>query len=630
MQAFREMVRGWLGKTLLGLLLIPFALVGIESYFNPSADPVVATVDGEEITKSLLDKAFENQKQQAQARLGADAVLSADQLATLRERVLNSLVQRELLLASAKASGYRVSDAVVQKLIRETPTFQEAGKFSESRYIQVLSQIGETPATFPARAQSEILSAQRVAGLLQSAFVTEAEVSALVALDAQRRDADVVAVPASRHLADVTVTPAEIQAYHAKDDARFIQPEQVVISYVQLDRARFLATATVTPEALKARYAERAKASASGEERQASHILIAVADKSQDGAARQRIDALAAQLAKGADFAALAKANSQDPGSAINGGDLGFAGRGLFVPEFEKALFALAKPGDVSPVVKSPFGYHLIKLTNIKQPAIPSFESLKPSLEAEVRQISADEQYGQLVEKLDAAFYEASDLKGVATREGLTVQTSPLIARQGAAGVLAERKVLEAAFNEELIKERKNSSAIALRDGSTVWLHVEQHQAERKRPLAEVSGVITDQLRHDKAVAKALVDAQALAKEATGQSLAAMAARRGLSVVSLKEVARRGSTLDDQLQPLIFKAPRPVGATLQPTAFKTDDGAVVLAVSAVKSGPALPVEQRNAMRGMLSQNRGQQELQDVIGLLREQASVKRVEAPAKP
>ena len=615
------MVRGWLGKTLLGLLLIPFALVGIESYFEGGKEVVVAEVDGREISRTLLDKAFDNQRQQLQARLGPDASLTPAQQKQLRERVLNSLVQRELLLASAKDAGYRVSDAALQQLIQETPTFQENGRFSQARYVQVLSQIGESPTTFPNRAREEILTSQRVTGLLQSAFVTPVELDQLGGLDSQLRDVSYVLVPAARHLAAVSADDAEIKAAYDKDSQRFMQPEQVSVSYIQLKRDAFLAAAKVTPEALQARYDERVKAMGAGEERRASHILIAVNDKSPDAAARKRIDELAGEVAKGADFATLAKASSQDPGSAVNGGDLGFASRGMFVPEFEKALFSLAKPGDVSAVVKSPFGYHLIKLTEIKQANVPSFATLRPELEKEVRMAQADEAYTQAAEKLDSALYEAGDLSEPARAAGLAVTTTPLFDRKGGDGLIAERKIIEAAFSDDLVKDGKNSGAIGLRDGSTVWLRVARHLPARKLPLAEVREVIAARVKLDKALAKSLADAEALVKASATQPLAAAAQAAGLSSASQADVGRQTPMPSAQLLREAFRAPHPVQGKAQAIAVKLGEGAAVIMVTAVKPGAALAGQQRKATQAMLAENRGQQELQDVLGYLRAKAKV---------
>lgn len=626
MQAFREMVRGWLGKTLLALLAIPFVFVGLESYFGSSGDPEVASVNGTAISKSLLDRAVDNQRQQLLARMGEGATLTPEQQAELRNRVLDNLIERELLLGSAEGAGYRVSEQTLQKLIRDTPTFQADGKFSPERYAQVLSQIGESPSTFPERARQEILAAQRVGGWLQSAFITSAELDMLARLDNQQRDVEYVVVPAERFLATVAVTPAEIDAYYRKEARRFTLPEQVSVAYIQLARDRFVkeAASAVTEDAIKARYEERLKALAAGEERQASHILITVSDKVSDAQAKAKADALARQVAEGADFAALAKANSQDPGSAATGGDLGYAGKGMFVPEFEQALFALKQAGDVSPVIKTPFGYHLIKLTDIRASAAPSLASLRGELENEVRQTRADELYGQAVEKVDALVYEAADLQEPAASAGAAIQTTPLFTRQGSDGLAGERKVIEAAFSDDVLLEGKNSGGITLADGSTVWLRVAKHEKERRVPLAEVTEVITGKLKQDKAVAEARKLAETMVKTAGKDGLAAAAAAQGLRVAVQAGITRRTEMPSQELLRDIFRAPHPVNGKPQATVVGLGaGGAAVVAVTAVKPGAVFAGNERLSTQSMVAENRGQQELQDMLAWLRAEADVEK-------
>ncbi len=622
MQAFRDVVRGWLGKTMLGLLALPLVLVGMESYFGGNSEVIVAEVDGHEISRSLLDKAFENQKQQLLARSGADAALTDAQQKQLRERVLNSLIQRQLLLTSAKDAGYEVSDATIQTLIQSTPTFQEAGKFSPARYAQVLSQIGETPATFPDRAREEILTSQRVSGLLMSAFVTPVELDQLSGLDSQQRDISYAVVPASRFMGQVQVSDAQVKAFYDQEQTRFSRPEAVSVNYLTLSRDAFQAQVKLDPAMVKARYDERVKALSGAEERQAAHILIAVDDKVKDADAKARIDALAKQVAEGADFAVLAKANSKDPGSAANGGDLGFTARGQFVPEFDKALFGLAKVGDVSPVVKSPFGYHLIKLLAVKQPAIPSVAQLQGELEKEVRATQADELFTQTVEKLDAAVYESADLQGPAKSFALTVQTSPVFDRRGADGLWHERKILDAAFSDDLIKERKNSSALTLKDGTTIWLSLASHEPARKLPLSEVTAVIRLKLQLDQALTLAVKEAESIAKASTTVGIPGAVAKAGLTLESKSAVTRREPQLDPALLRDAFRAAPPVAGKPQATVVKLANAAAVLAVTAVKPGPVLTGSQRTATQTMLGENRGQQELQDVLGYLRDEAKIK--------
>lgn len=632
MQAFREMVRGWLGKTLLALLAIPFVFVGLESYYGSSGDPEVASVNGTAISKSLLDRAVDNQRQQLLARMGEGATLTPEQQAELRNRVLDNLIERELLLGSAEGAGYRVSEQTLQKLIRDTPTFQADGKFSPERYAQVLSQIGESPSTFPERARQEILAAQRVGGWLQSAFITSAELDMLARLDNQQRDVEYVVVPAERFLATVAVTPAEIDAYYRKEARRFTLPEQVSVAYIQLARDRFVkeAASSVTEDAIKARYEERLKALAAGEERQASHILITVSDKVSDAQAKAKADALARQVAEGADFAALAKANSQDPGSAATGGDLGYAGKGMFVPEFEQALFALKQAGDVSPVIKTPFGYHLIKLTDIRASAAPSLASLRGELENEVRQARADELYGQAVEKVDALVYEAADLQEPAASAGAAIQTTPLFTRQGSDGLAGERKVIEAAFSDDVLLEGKNSGGITLADGSTVWLRVAKHEKERRVPLAEVTEVITGKLKQDKAVAEARKLAETMVKTAGKDGMAAAAAAQGLRVAAQVGITRRTEMPSQELLRDIFRAPHPVNGKPQATVVGLGaGGAAVVAVTAVKPGAVFAGNERLSTQSMVAENRGQQELQDMLAWLRAEADVEKTAVSAE-
>lgn len=621
MQAFRDVVRGWLGKVMLGLLVLPLVLVGMESYFGGNSEVIVAEVDGHEISQTVLDKAFENQKQQLLARSGPDATLTDVQQKQLRERVLNSLVQRQLLLDSAKVAGYQVSDATIQTLIQSTPTFQEAGKFSPARYAQVLSQIGETPASFPDRAREEILTSQRVSGLLMSAFVTSAELDQLSSLDSQQRDISYVLLPASGFMAQAVVSDAQVKAFYDQEQKRFSRPEVVSVNYLSLSRDAFSAQVKLDPALVKTRYEERIKALSAAEERQAAHILIAIDDKIKDADAKAKIDALAKQVAAGADFAALAKANSKDPGSAANGGDLGFTARGQFVPEFDKALFDLAKAGDVSAVVKSPFGYHLIKLLAVKQPSVPSFAQLQGELEQEVRVAQADELFTQTVEKLDAAVYESADLQGPAKSFNLSVQTSPVFDRQGGDGLWRERKILDAAFSDDLIKERKNTSALTLKDGTTVWLSLARHEPSRKLPLAEVTPVIRAKLQLDQAVALAVKAADAIAKASASTSFAAAAANTGLTVQTSAAVTRRDATLNPELLREAFRVAPPTAGKAQTAVVKLGDAAAVVAVTAVKAGPLLADSQRLSAQTMLGENRGQQELQDVLGYLKAEAKV---------
>jgi peptidyl-prolyl cis-trans isomerase D len=388
-----------------------------------------------------------------------------------------------------------------------------------------------------------------------------------------------------------------------------------------LDRSRYLTDAKVTPEAIKARYELRVAALSGAEQRQASHILITIDDKTNDAAAKLKIDSIAAELKAGANFATVAKAQSKDPGSAAQGGDLGFAGKGMFVPEFEQALFALKQAGDISPVVKTPFGYHLIKLTAIRSEAPPSFASLQQTLTSEVRQAQADDAYNKAVESLDAKVYEAPDLRELAKTAGLPIEQSPVFNRRGGEGLFAERKIVDAAFNDEQTKDRRNSGAITLSGGRTVWLHVSQYIAARKQPLSEVKAQLTAELLTQKSLAKAMEQAQALVKRSASEPESAWLADAKVSITSADDITRNNQELAPELLSAIFRAPAPTKDTLQWAAFTLRDSVALVQITSVTAKSALVGPERQATMGLLAQNQGQQELQDTLALLREETKV---------
>jgi peptidyl-prolyl cis-trans isomerase D len=458
MEGFRNLVKGWLGKALLVLLIVPFAIVGVESYFTGGGRVVVAEVNGEKIHQPELDQQVERQRQQMMAQMAERGGNPADiDVAKLRKQVLDGMISRLLLTQASKKSGYLVSDAMVVKLIREIPAFQEEGKFSQSRYEQMLRQIGEDPATYPAKAKQELAYSMLIAGLGQSAFVTRAEIDRLASLEAQRRDIHYAIVPAARFLSEVTVSEADIKAFYEANTKRFTTAETVSIDYITLTRDGFLAKATVSEDDLKSRYEEKVKDVASNEQRQAQHILITVEDKAKDAAALKKIQEVEKRARAGEDFGKLAKEFSQDTGSVTTGGDLGFAGRGQFDPAFEKSLFSLAQ-GEVSAPVRSQYGYHLIKLNKIQAEAAPSFASLRTQLEQEVRLAKAEELYAEQVEKLDAAVYEAADLKEPSAAFDLAVASTGQFVQTGGEGIAAQRKIVDVAFSDDLLKDGKKLS----------------------------------------------------------------------------------------------------------------------------------------------------------------------------
>ena len=625
MQAFRDLVRGWLGKFLLGLLMIPFAIVGIESYFVGGKAAPAATINDEEISQNDLDRSVDQQRQRILASMGEQPDASRLDLVILRQEVLKGLIDRALLSQQAKKVGFLIDDVTISRLIQETPAFQENGVFSETRYQQVLRNMGEDAANFPAKAKKEIAVSQLASGINQTAFVSAKELDALSALDNQKRDIHLVVINAAPYLASVKVLDDEVNKYYKANSAKYTTEEKVSVDYMVLGAELFTDKVLLTDADVEARYAEKLKALESNEQRRASHILINIDDKTKEADALAKIKGLEKRIQAGEDFGALAKEFSQDQGSATNNGDLGFAGKGMFVPEFEKSLYAL-KVNEVSAPVKTQFGYHIIKLIEVQKAPVPTMAELRPSLEAEVRTAKSEELYAEAVEKMDALAYESSDLKEGAKQYVMTLQTSPLFSKQGGEGLAANRKVVQAAFSDDVLKEGKNSSALALDDKHSVWIHLNKHEPARVKPLAEVATEIKSTLQLEKASALAKAEADAITKEVnSGKSSTEVAANHKIQWLDFVATARTANAPTADLLKVAFRLPNPKANTWTAEATSVAKDYAVVALSKIDAGAStLTAEQKKQFMTSLATARGQQELQDYVTYLRSTAKIKEV------
>lgn len=628
MQAFREMVTGWLGKSILAVVTLLLAVTGVEMYFAGGGKDIAAKVNGTEILQPQVDELVERQRQQLLAQ-GVNAA-NVD-LAALRRDVLNGIISRELLVQQASKDGYLISDSAVYKLIREVPAFQEDGKFSQQRYEQVLIQNNENPAAYPAKAKRELSYSLLIAGLSQSGFVTRDEVERLTILDSQKRDIHVAVVPAARYLAEVSVSDDDVKKFYETHPARFTTKETVELEYISLKRDDFLAKATPSEDDLKARFEEKVKANEANEQRQAQHILITVDGKTKDADALKKIQDIEKRARAGEDFAALAKEFSQDPGSVASGGDLGYAGRGQFVPEFEKALFDL-KAGEISAPVKTQYGYHLIKLNQVQEPEPLDFAKLRQELLAEAREGSADELFSEQIDKLDAAVYEAADLKEPAEKFGRPIlNTMPFTQEGDTAGLATHRNVVTAAFGDEVLRDGRNSQHLQLPDGSVVWIRVATHSPARLQPLAEVSAQVRNSLLLERASEKARQVADNAAKAlADGKSLVDVSAEAKLVWQAHAAATRRTPLGVQEAQQVAFRLPRPAEGKVSADRFAQETSWVVVAVSKVEEGQPAADGQVAQLRNVLSENRTQLEFQDYTRSLRERGKVTLKERSSQP
>jgi peptidyl-prolyl cis-trans isomerase D len=628
MEAFREMVTGWLGKTLLMLMTVPFALFGVYSYLDGGGSRALAAeVNGKPIYQADFDKALQSQKAKVLQQLGPTADPSKIDEQKLRKDVLKLLVNQELLTQDANQHGFLVSDSYIAKLIEQEPGFKdENGKFSTARYTDALRRAGEDPATFPTKAKAQIATAELVSGLNTSAFATATDVTRLATLDGQKRDLHVAQVNVAAFTTGLTSTDDEAKKFYDANPKRFTAEERVSLDYIQLNRDDFLAQATVSDDDINARYAEQVKALAANEQRHAQHILITVDPKvkTSNADALKKIQDIEKRARAGEDFGALAKQFSQDPGSAVNNGDLGFAGHGQFVPEFDKVLYDL-QPNQISAPVKTQFGYHLIKLLEVRKATIPTLAEMRPGLEQQVKAAKAAELYADAVEKIDTAVYEAADLKDPAAKFKLAIQGSDPITRTGTqAGIANNASVIKAAFSDDLIKDGKNSNSIKFDDAHTLWLHARNYQPAHLQAYAEVSAQAHSLVVLEKAGVKARAAADAAAKDLNGgKALADVGLAFQLQWQDLPGIDHRAAGLNPDELRAAFTLPAPAEGKTSAKAVPLGDNFAVIAVTRVIPGEATPVgPELSQMTTVVGESIGQLELADYVEYLRAKATIK--------
>ena len=426
LQNIRDNSQGWIAKTIIGVIVVLLALTGFDAIFNAASNAQnAAEVNGEEISRYDLDQAMNMQRRQLAQQLGQDFDPSLLDDRLLRDAALGSLIDRMLLLQAAKGQ-LRILARSARSADPADPEFQVDGAFNPARFDQVIQQMGYSRLQFRQLLEQEMLIGQLRAGISGTGFVTDQQVQNFARLEMQTRDFATLTVPAQHEA--IEVSDEQINEFYEANADRFRTPEQVVVEYVELKKESFFDQVEASDEELQELYQKQIANLA--EQRRAAHILIETGGELSDDEAKAKIDEIAARVKNGEDFATVAKEVSQDPGSANEGGDLGFAGPGVYDPAFEDALYALNE-GEVSAPVKSEFGWHIIKLLGVQSPEVPSFESMKPELVRELKAQQVEQRFVETSKQLEDAAFEASDLAQPAQELGLMVQTTEAFGREG-------------------------------------------------------------------------------------------------------------------------------------------------------------------------------------------------------
>lgn len=572
LQKMRDNAQSWVAKVIVGIIVLIFALTGWESInrFSSKADEA-AEVNGEPITKLELEEAVSLQRRQLMQQLqqmGGQFDPNMIDEAFLRSTVLDSMIERSVLIQGAREAGFEISEQMIDQLILSTPDFQVDGKFDANRFDIVIRNMGmPSRMAFRDLVRQQLLITQFRNGYEATAFATPVEVRQLSNLENQTRDFAMLAVPLGE--IDADVSDAEVEAFYTANAQQFMTPERVVLDTLTLARKDFFDQVEVDEEAVQQLY-EREIGNLA-EQRRASHILVEVGD--DEAAAKARIDEAAARIAAGEDFAKVAEEMSDDTGSSRDGGDLGYIVKGSFDQAFDDALFAL-QADQVSEPVRTSYGFQLIKLTDLKAPEVPSLESMRDQLVQELKVEQVERRFVEASQQLANLAHEASDLSEPAAALGLTIETIGPVERLGGEGLAANPKVMNAAFSDDVLNNGFNSDLIELDADTVAVVRVKQHLTPEQRPLADVRDDIRARLATTKAEQAAAAKAEQLIEQlrADALSIEAVAEQQGLEWQQHEAVTRGENQIDQALLRNVFAMPKPDGDQPAYASFKRAAG----------------------------------------------------------
>ena len=641
LQSIREKTSGWIASIILGLIILTMAFFGVESYLTPKVETYAVKIEGpakflmfgkqvREIGTDEFRKRFDQVRQQQRQSQGKAFDPAVFEKIDNKRAVLDQLIDEALLTLIAQRDGLVLSKSAVRSEIMKIDAFKVAGHFDPNQYKLALQSNNMTPKQFEQLVNADLLQKLVPQQLAVSEFAGDSELDAYVRLSKQTRDIRILELPPLL-LSGAAPTEAELKRWYDAHASQYRSPEKVAIEYVELNAATMPVAAVADEASLRERYESVKSRFGALEQRMASHILVKVdakATPAQVAAAKAKADDLAAKARlPGADFAALAAANSDDVGSKDAGGDLGPVEKGIFGDAFDKAFLAL-KPGQVSDPVRLPDGWHVLLFRELVPGSTKPFEQVRAELEAEYLESERERVFNDVSGKLvDKIYADPTSLVPAAQELKLQVNRSGLFARAAGDGVAALEPVRKAAFNDSQKMDRQVSDPIEIEPNHVVILHVIDHQPAAQIPLAAVHERVVADVRADRLAKASKLRAEALlARAEKGETLDALAKELGGTVSDVPKITRKAP--NPAIIPLVdeaFRLPRPTaGKTPVGLAKLAADRYALVGVTAVTEGDltGLDAATRARLKGELVQARGVVEARAYIQSLRKQFTIK--------
>lgn len=604
-------------QAILGLIAITFAFFGLESYVrNSGSADEVARIGDVKIDQQQFQQALREQQERLRTQLGGQFDAKLFDSPEARKAILDDLINQRLLMLEANKRRLLVGDDAIRHTILGIEAFQVDGQFSNERYETALRGQGMTPAGFEAQLRQDLTLQQLVGAMARSSITANTVLDRVLALQTEKRDVSEVRLALENYLGKVKLADGAAKKYHEENSEQFRLPEQAMAEYVELSMETLGSQTAASEDEIKAWYDSHRTQFEQPEERRASHILIA-SEKLGIDKARTKAEEVLAEVRKSpGGFAELARKYSDDPGSAGKGGDLDFFGRGMMVKPFEDAAFSLGE-GEISDVVQSDFGFHIIKLTGIHAAKVKPLAEVRGQIEAEIKKAAAARKFAEAAETFSNTVYEQADsLAPVAEMFNLKVARSGWLGRQAdqANGPLGNEKLLAALFSEDSIKNRRNTEAVEIAPNTLVAARLVDYKQATLQPFESLQASIETLLRRQEAKELAVKDGEArLEALLKGDDTLSWSAGKVVSRMDTQQIP-------PVAVPVIFR----MNAEKLPTYAGVElpgAGYALYRLNRVEAGATVEAANRKAAQGQLANLAAQEEIRLYLAALRERYKV---------
>ena len=626
LQKIRDLVTGWLAVVIVTLLIIPFAFWGINYYFGQGSEPVVATVNDKEIKINQFQRAFSNYRLKMREILKQN--FGPDEEEFLKQQTINTLVDAEVLNQTVHSAGLQISDKRLRQTIESIDAFKSKDGFNQSFYEYGIQRLGMTPVVYEEQLRLDLASEQLKSAVMESEFIVEEEAVLASQLNNQKRDITYSILAVDDIKDSIEVSDDEIETYYKENKHNYTEPEQVRIAYLDLSLEQLATDVNVDEDTLIGYYTENKDIYDIKEQRKFNQVLIKISENATEGEieeARVKATDIKKQIDSGKTFKDIAEENSDIPGLRMQVNEYGFTLKGVMPAEVDEVLFSLGK-GDVSEIIKSSQGFHIIELVDEKGSKDNSFENARDEVEKDYRKIKAEKRFFDLADQLATLAYEHSDTLDVAADAiGIDIQESELFSRNSVnEGLLANPKVISASFSEDVLNAARNSEILELSDNQFVVLRVIEHVPSRVKLLEEIRDDVIGDIRFLNAGKMQWELGQEILNMLTnGKNIEQIAAEKDINWINAEGVTRSDVSVSRAILRSAFRLGRPghERPVFGGTALGTGDYAVIV-VTRVENPESLDDKEIDDTKQQLQRARADTDWNGLLDELRDGADIK--------